>query len=536
MLQLSGFTMPPGYERRDLEEKLLRRLRLAPGELLQWHILRESLDARKKDQIHYQLSLALKVRDEAALKKRCREHLQPYNRQAYRFPQSGSEALPSRPVVIGMGPAGLFCGLYLARHGYKPILLDRGEPVEERSRTVRAFWEGQALNPESNVQFGEGGAGAFSDGKLNTGNRDGSGRIVAVLEDFARAGAPDSVRWSAKPHVGTDVLAQVIRNLREEMLALGAEIRWRSRVEALELDSDGLSGLRLAGGELLKTRLAVLAPGHSARDTFQMLEKLGLFMEPKDFAVGLRMEHLQSAISLAQYGDSAHLLPPADYKLTAQVPADGGKTRGVYSFCMCPGGYVVNASSEPGRLAVNGMSYQGRNGTNANSAIVVTVAKDDYLSAFAGPEALRGVCFQRQLEERACQTGQGSIPSQRLEDFANNRAGAGWGSVLPAHKGATVQANLRGILPLACEQAILDAMPAFERRIHGFASPDAILSAVESRTSSPLKIPRDEGCESSIRGLYPCGEGAGYAGGITSAAADGIRVAEAIASRYRADH
>lgn len=428
-------------------------------------------------------------------------------------------------MVIGSGPAGLFCGLMLARHGYAPILLERGEDVDTRTKKVEEFWGGGGLDPLSNVQFGEGGAGTFSDGKLNTLVKDPAGRNRLVMEIFSEFGADPAICYQQKPHLGTDVLSRIVRNIREEIRNLGGEVRFSSQVTELLITGGVLNGVMVNGVERVETEAVVLAVGHSARDTFAMMAGLAVPMEPKAFAVGLRIQHPQEMINLSQYHRAdASLLGAASYKLTTQT----SQGRGVYSFCMCPGGYVVNASSEPGRLAVNGMSYHDRRGVNANSALIVTVTPED----FPGNGPLAGVAYQRMLEETAYRIADGRIPVQLYGDFRAGTISRGFGSVAPQFKGDFGFADLRAAFPDYLGGALVEGVEYFGRIIAGFDREDAILAGIESRTSSPLRILRNSQFESKIKGLFPCGEGAGYAGGITSAAMDGIRVAEEIAGRY----
>ncbi len=439
-------------------------------------------------------------------------------------------------MIIGMGPAGLFCAYYLAQHGYAPVILERGEDVDTRQADVEAFWKTGRLKPDSNVQFGEGGAGTFSDGKLNTLVKDKYGRNTEVLKTFVKHGAEPAILYQAKPHIGTDVLSRVVKSMREEILRLGGEVRFHSQVTEVLTANGQVTGVIVNGREEIPCEQVVLAPGHSARDTFSMLYEKNFPMTAKPFAVGFRVEHPQSLINVSQYG-AEHVkgLGVAAYKVTAKT----GTGRGVYSFCMCPGGYVVNASSEPGRLVVNGMSYSGRDGKNANSAIIVAVTPADYGSE----HPLAGIEFQRRLEQRAYELCDGKLPVQRYGDFREKVTGEAreiqnrpedglWDNLEPQCKGEFAWADLTGILPGECNQAFVEGMDSFDRQIHGFASPAAILTGVESRTSSPVRIERDENLQSEIRGCYPCGEGAGYAGGITSAAMDGIRVAEQIAAQF----
>lgn len=548
MIQIRQLKLMPGHSDRELTEKAARTLRIRPEEIASLRVVRQSIDARKKPEIRLIYTVDVKLvgaREEKVLLS-CRKNpdVGPAPEVRYRFPEPGKEILAERPLIIGTGPAGLFCGYLLAKAGYRPLLLERGEDVESRTRRVEEFWKTGVLSADSNVQFGEGGAGTFSDGKLNTLVKDKDGRNTEVLKIFVENGAPEEIRYESRPHVGTDVLSRVVKHMRERILSWGGEVRFSSRVTELVIEGGRVRGVVCENGERIDAGAVVLAIGHSARDTFAMLEKKGIPMEAKSFAVGFRVEHPQELINLSQYAQRRpEALPPASYKLTAKT----SEGRGVYSFCMCPGGYVVNASSEPGRLAVNGMSYSGRNGKNANSAIIVSVTPQDY--GAGGP--LAGIHFQRELEERAFQAAGGAVPVQRYADYAGTERENGSAvaeadgmvrekrerhvpaDFAPAIKGAWKFADLRDILPSSVRKAFLEGMEAFERIIPGFADDAVCLSGVESRTSSPVRIPRDETLQSSVRGLYPCGEGAGYAGGITSAAMDGMRVAEAIAARYQ---
>lgn len=516
-----------------LRKKAAKDLGIKEIQICELTVLKHSIDARKKPKLFHVYTLGVcldgHAQEERVVKRCGNGNVSLYVPKPYIFPKSGLETLAQRPVIIGTGPAGLFCGYLLAKHGYKPILLERGDDVETRAKAVEAFWNGGRLNPESNVQFGEGGAGTFSDGKLNTLVKDKDGRNREALRIFVECGAPPEILYESKPHIGTDVLRKVVVNMRELILKNHGSVRFGTKVTGLEIENGVLSGVIINDTDVIKTKNAVLAIGHSARDTFAYLENIGVSMEAKAFAVGMRVEHLQSAINESMYGaEHGAKLPAASYKLTAQTSVG----RGVYSFCMCPGGYVVNASSEEGRLAVNGMSYSDRGSGNANSAIIVQVSPEDY----GGSGALAGVEFQRWLEERAYVLGNGKIPVQYFGDYVKNEPSVEReDGFKPCTKGEYMFTNLRGLFPTPCETAFLEGMAQFNKVICGYAGADAILAGIESRTSSPVRIHRDADLQSpTVRGLYPCGEGAGYAGGITSAAMDGILVAEQIAKRYRA--
>lgn len=512
-------------EMAAVRKALLWRLKIAPEELLSCSILRRSLDARKKEDIHYSYIVeAALVKEEKVLKNKRIKGIEPAVKKESRPFFMGTEKLLERPVIAGFGPAGMFCALELARQGYRPMVIERGEEIEKRVSSVERFWQKGELNPSSNVAFGEGGAGTFSDGKLNTMVKDKLGRGRYVLETFAKFGAPREICYMNKPHIGTDRLRLVVRGIREEILRLGGEIRFSTQLTDIREETGKLAAIELNHQEWLPCQMLVLAIGHSARDTFSMLEKRKVPMAAKAFAIGVRIEHEQELISRMQYGEAARGLPSADYKLTHQA----GNGRGVYSFCMCPGGFVVNASSEPGYLAVNGMSNYKRDERNANAALIVTVTPEDY--GGAGP--LAGIAFQRKWEEQAFLAGQGNIPVQTFRDFEKNRPSTEIGRIQPNLKGGFRLSNVRECLPEYVAAAIIDGVYAFDNKIRGFADGNAILSGVETRTSSPVRILRKEGLESLISGIYPCGEGAGYAGGIMSAAMDGIKVFEEITKKY----
>ncbi len=538
MIQINQLKLNIHHTEADLERKIRKILHLKEDTLLSYQIKKQSIDARKKPDLFFVYTVDVQIN--AALEKqilrRCNDkNLSAVQRTSWHFPLcKNGKFLQHRPVVIGSGPAGLFCTYFLAQNGYRPILIERGMPVEERLKDVEAFWKTGKLNTESNVQFGEGGAGTFSDGKLNTLVKDSDGRGRKVMEIFAEYGAPKEILYVNKPHIGTDVLINVVRNMRNAILENGGEVLFHTKMTDIHTrNTDGSKQLEsllltdtLTGEErILPTDITVLALGHSARDTFQMLYERGIDVQAKSFAVGVRVEHPQAMINLSQYGrEHPDVLSAASYKLTTKL--ENG--RGVYTFCMCPGGYVVNASSEQERLAVNGMSYHARDGRNANSAVIVTVTPEDY----GGSHPLAGVAFQRKLEEAAYREGKGSVPVQTFGDYRRNMPSEKLGTVIPQIKGKYRLSNVRNIFPGEIGDSIEQGILAFDRKIPGYAGEDTILSGVESRTSSPLRINRDAQMESPVKGIYPCGEGAGYAGGITSAAMDGIKTAEAIAKKY----
>ena len=535
MIRINQLKLSVGHTKADMKKKAAKMMRIPEDKILSLVPVRQSLDARKKNELLYIYSLNATVsgKEGAVIKNAKNVNVVLNTEKPYRFPEHGQEPLCHRPVIVGFGPAGMFCGLMLARAGFSPLILERGEDVDSRTQKVEAFWRGGELNPESNVQFGEGGAGTFSDGKLNTLVKDPSGRNKKVLEILAEAGADPSITYINKPHVGTDVLSRVVKNIRQEIIRLGGEIRFGCKLTDFSEAGGRLISVTVSqreeGGfyreETIPAQAVVLAIGHSARDTFRMLPEKSLDLQAKAFAVGLRIQHPQKQINFSQYGvEEPGSLGAASYKLTKQTSSG----RGIYSFCMCPGGFVVNASSETGRLAVNGMSNHDRAGTNANSALIVTVTPED----FPSPGPLGGVEFQRRLEEAAFNCGKGKIPVQLYGDFKAGTLSRAFGDVEPAFKGGYSFGNLREVLNPSLTDAMTEGIDSFGRIIDGFDRPDAILAGIESRTSSPVRIPRTPELESAVRGLYPCGEGAGYAGGITSAAMDGIRTAEMIVTRF----
>lgn len=527
MIRVNQLKLPIEHTQEELEHKLLKTLHLPKERLLSYRICKKSIDARKKQEIAFVYAIDVQIqKEEAFLNRNKNKNIMKSKEKPYHFPKPGSHKLTYRPVVVGSGPAGLFCAYELALHGYCPIVVERGMDVDRRTQVVKRFWAGESLNKDTNVQFGEGGAGTFSDGKLNTLVHDVEGRNRAVLELMVQMGAKEDILYWNKPHIGTDILKEVVKNIRTETQRLGGTYYFEHQLTDITIENGKIVSVTLNQKEVIPTDVLVLAIGHSARDTFALLQECGVAMEAKSFAVGMRVEHPQAMIDECQYkGNKNSLLPAASYKLTANL-ANG---RGVYSFCMCPGGYVVNASSEQQMLAVNGMSYHARDGRNANSAIIVSVTPQD----FGADGPLAGVTFQRELERKAFAAGNGKIPQQLYGDFKENRVSNGYGDYASATKGDTTFANLREIFPKDVAESFIAGMEMFPRYIENYNRYDAILSGVESRTSSPVRIPRDENFESNMAGIYPCGEGAGYAGGIMSAAMDGMKIAEAIARKYQ---
>ena len=502
----------------DLKREISKLLKINDFD---FKIVKRSIDARKKN-----VSLIYAVDVNCSLKdvKRINESITETPVEEYRFNVTGGIKQKKSPIIVGAGPSGLFITYLLSLNGYNPILIERGEDVDSRVKTIENFWNTNNLNDESNVQFGEGGAGTFSDGKLNTLVNDKEFRKKFVLETFVKFGANEDILYDAHPHIGTDVLRIVVKNMREEVIRLGGTVRFNTKLTNINIENGSIKSIEVNNSEILECDSLFLCIGHSARDTFYMLNDIGLEMSNKPFAVGIRIIHNEEDISKAMYGDIYKKLEPASYKLTYTTK----EKRGVYSFCMCPGGYVVNASSEQNRLCINGMRDNKRDSGASNSAIVVTVNKNDF-----GDELFGGLEFQRELEEKAYKLGNGLIPLQRYEDYSNNVITNHIGHIKPITKGKYEFANLNELFPRFINDSLKEAIPYFETKIKGYSDPDSLLLGIEARTSSPIKMFRDECLEANIKGIYPTGEGAGYAGGITTAAIDGIKQAENYVSIYR---
>lgn len=521
MIRIRQIKLNLNEDEKNLKDKIASKLRIPKEIIIDYKINRKSIDARKGT-ISFVYEIDVKIENEnKILQKKYKDILKTPN-EKYNFKITGTKKMKNKPVIIGSGPAGLFCAYLLSKHGYNPIIIERGEEIDQRIKTVEKFWKKNILNPNSNVQFGEGGAGSFSDGKLNTSVKDKEHRGKYILKIFVKHGAPKEILYINKPHIGTDLLRNVIKNIRNEIIMNGGKFLYNSKLEDITVENNNIHSIKV-NSKTIKTDTLILAIGHSARDTFEMLLNKGLNMKPKPFAIGVRVQHPQSLININQYGINHKKLDSASYKLTYK--ASNG--RGVYSFCMCPGGFVVNSSSEKGLLSINGMSNYKRDEKNANSAIVVTITPDDF-----GKGPLDGMKFQRKLEEKTYQKGNGKIPTQTLKDFLDNKPSTNFGSITPTFKGKYELSNLNDIFPQYILDSIKEAMENYDKKIKGFAHNDVILSAIESRTSSPVKIERNENLESNIKGIYPIGEGAGYAGGIMTAAMDGMKIAEIIAKKY----
>ena len=500
-------------EKDTLNKKLANKLGIKLDDIKSVKILKESIDARKKPEIYYVYEVAVELNNYNKVNKN--HDIDEYIEDKYILEVN---KIIDRPVIVGSGPAGLFASYMLALNGCNPIIIERGEPVEERIKTIEEFWKSGKLNINSNVQFGEGGAGTFSDGKLNTLVKDKENRCKKVFEIFIENGAPEDILYVNKPHIGTDLLRKVIINMRNKIISNGGEFRYNTTLTNLIIENNKLKGIIVDNNKKIYTNTLILAIGHSARDTFEMLYENKLNMSSKPFAIGIRIMHPQEMINASQYGENK-LLPPATYKLTHKCK----NGRGVYSFCMCPGGFVVNASSEQSRLVINGMSNHARDELCANSAIIVTISDKDF-----GLNPLSGIEYQRKLEEITYKVGKGNIPVQLYGDFKNNKLSNKFGEFKPSIKGNYTFSNLNDIFPSYITESLIEAIDSFNNKIKGFNRNDAIIAAIESRTSSPVRIERDDNFESNIKGIYPIGEGAGYAGGITTSAIDGLKVVETL--------
>ena len=526
MIRVQDIKLTLEEDKALLPIKVAKKLKIKPADVLSYTIFKEAVDARKKEEIKLVYTVDVQTTKDEQLLAKFPQLKRPD--PAYVCPPKGEQIMKNRPVFFGSGPCGLFAALILAQQGFKPIVLERGKDVDERVKDIKRFWEKGEFDPHSNVQFGEGGAGTFSDGKLTTQIKNK--RCHKVLEEMVLAGAPQEVLYKNKPHVGTDILREVVKNIRKQIISLGGTFRFETKLTGIEVENGALKAVICNDKERLETQICILAIGHSARDTFEMLNRSQVHMEQKPFSMGMRVEHLQDWINESQYGEKyAHhpKLGAAEYKLVHHC--ENGRT--VYSFCMCPGGYVIASASEEGRIVTNGMSEHARDTKNANSAILVNVGPDD----FNGDDPLAGMYLQREFEELAYEIGGRNYkaPVQTLGDFFDNKCTKSFGVVKPSYTPGVTMANMKEVLPTFMTEAIDEAMRAFGKKIKNFDHKDALFTGFETRSSSPVRMPRNEVYESNIKGLFPAGEGAGYAGGISSAAVDGIQVAEEIVSRYK---
>lgn len=531
MIRVSNIPLGLREDFSGLGQKLAKILKISPSQIADISIVKQSVDARKKQQIHYTLTVDVTLHDQKEaiklLKRPPSKHISAVNQKKYRFPPVAR--IPKKPVIVGMGPSGLMTALFLARAGIPSVILERGEDVERRSLRVKDFMEHGTLCASSNIQFGEGGAGTFSDGKLTTGTKDE--RQSILLQVLVEAGAPPDILYDHKPHIGTDVLRDVVKNIRLELLAKGCDIRFGHQMVDILSEGDVLTGLTVeAEGNRydLEASDVVLATGHSARDTFTMLQEKGIPLEGKGFAIGVRMEHLQSEIGFAQYGEDFSLLPPTDYKLACHLPSG----RSAFSFCVCPGGEVVGATSKEGHLVTNGMSYRARDNVNINGGLLIGVTVEDF-SSFGAGDPLAGMYFQEHWEKIAFTQGGSDYraPCQLVGDFLRKQASTHCGDVIPTYKPGVRYGEMDPCLPSPVVEALRESIPLLGQKVRGFDSPEAVMTGIETRSSSPVRILRDSlTFQSTLKGLYPCGEGAGYAGGIVSAGVDGIKIAEAMVS------
>ena len=512
--------------KEEILNKCCKRLNINSTDILSYKISKKSLDARLKPTLYfiYEIDIDIKNEDKVLSKTKDKDILKTPD-ESYKFDATGKLELKNRPIVVGSGPAGLFCAYMLSSYGFKPLIIERGKQVNERIKDVNNFFENNKLNEESNVLFGEGGAGTFSDGKLNTLVKDKKFMQKKIFEIFIENGAPKEIIYDYKPHIGTDNLRKVVENIRNEIINMGGEFKFETKLTNIIYENNILKGIEVNNNEKIPCEVLVLAIGHSAHDTFNMLNENNIEMTSKPFAVGIRIQHNQSDINKSQLGSEyIEAIKAMNYKLTYKAKND----RGVYTFCMCPGGYVINSSLEKGYLSINGMSDYKRDTFNANSAIIVTVDSKDY-----GTNVLDGLKFQKELEKKAYEVGNGLIPTQKYIDYKNNVASKKLGNIKPIFKGGYSLCNINEIFPDYINESLKEAIENFATKIKNYNCDDAIISAVESKTSSPIKIIRDDNLESNIKGIYPCGEGAGYAGGITSSAMDGVKIFESIASKYK---
>ena len=512
--------------KNNLKEEISKKLKINPSDIKDIIIVKKSIDSRHKPNNYYVYEVDIIIPNEDEILKKINSNdIFKAPIEEYSFTPTGTNKLNSRIIIVGSGPSGLFTAYMLSIYGYKPLIIERGSDVDTRIDKVNEFWNNNKLDTECNVQFGEGGAGTFSDGKLNTLIKDKNFRMKKVFEIFVENGASKDIMYENKPHIGTDILVSVVKNIRNKIIKNGGEFRFNTKLTNIKYQNNQINSIIVNNNEEIKCDCLVLAIGHSARDTFKMLYESNINMQPKPFAIGIRIQHPQELIDNNQYGiNYDKSLPSASYKLTHTCK----NGRGVYTFCMCPGGYVVNSSSEEGLLAINGMSYQARDSKIANSAVIVTVTPKDF-----GSNPLDGIEYQRNLESITYKVGNGLIPTQTFKDFIDNKETQKLGNINPMFKGNYKLANLNNIFPNYIIESLKEGIYAFDKKIKGYASNDAVLSAIESRTSSPVRILRDDYLESNIQGIYPAGEGAGYAGGITSSAVDGIKIAEAIMNKYR---